>query len=87
MRVPTVYAHPNPSSFCHAVLDRFTQGLKDAGHTSDVVVYRLTAGLLAAIAVLTALTGACASADARERAWDGSRSFNVCGCGGGDDGA
>ena len=37
MRVLTVYAHPNPSSFCHAVLERFTQGLKDAGHTSDVV--------------------------------------------------
>ena len=37
MRVLTVYAHPNPTSFCHAVLDRFTQGLADAGHTSEVV--------------------------------------------------
>ena len=37
MRVLTVYAHPNPSSFCHAVLDRFTQGLADAGHTCEVV--------------------------------------------------
>ena len=37
MRVLTVYAHPNPRSFCHAVLDRFTQGLADAGHASEVV--------------------------------------------------
>ncbi len=37
MRVLTVYAHPNPQSFCHAVLERFTAGLKDAGHTSEVV--------------------------------------------------
>jgi NAD(P)H dehydrogenase (quinone) len=37
MRVLTVYAHPNPKSFCHAVLQRFTEGLKDAGHTSEVI--------------------------------------------------
>ena len=37
MRVLTVYAHPNPKSFCHAVLEQFTAGLKDAGHTSEVV--------------------------------------------------
>jgi NAD(P)H dehydrogenase (quinone) len=37
MRVLTVYAHPNSTSFCHAVLDRFTQGLADAGHESEVV--------------------------------------------------
>ena len=37
MRVLTVYAHPNPASFCHAVLERFTRGLEDAGHTSEVV--------------------------------------------------
>ena len=37
MKVLTVYAHPNPASFCHALLDRFTQGLEDAGHTSEVV--------------------------------------------------
>src|SRR5512135_2843405 len=37
MRVLTVYAHPNPASFCHAVLERFTQGLADAGHTCEVV--------------------------------------------------
>jgi NAD(P)H dehydrogenase (quinone) len=37
MKVLTVYAHPNPKSFCHAVLERFTAGLKDAGHTSEVV--------------------------------------------------
>jgi NAD(P)H dehydrogenase (quinone) len=32
-----VYAHPNPNSFCRAVLEQFTAGLKDAGHTSDVI--------------------------------------------------
>ena len=37
MRVLTVYAHSNPASFCHAVLERFTQGLVDAGHESEVV--------------------------------------------------
>ena len=29
MKVLTVYAHPNPKSFCHTVLERFTAGLKD----------------------------------------------------------
>jgi len=37
MRVLTVYAHNNPHSFCHALMCRFTEGLVDAGHTSDVV--------------------------------------------------
>jgi len=37
MRVLTVYAHPNPKSFCHAVLEQFTKGLETAGHTSEVV--------------------------------------------------
>jgi NAD(P)H dehydrogenase (quinone) len=37
MRVLTVYAHPNPKSFCHAILQQFTKGLKDVGHISDVV--------------------------------------------------
>ncbi len=37
MRVLTVIAHPNPKSFCHAVLERFTAGLKEAGHESEVV--------------------------------------------------
>jgi NAD(P)H dehydrogenase (quinone) len=37
MKVLTVYAHANPKSFNHAVLERFTGGLRDAGHTSEVV--------------------------------------------------
>jgi NAD(P)H dehydrogenase (quinone) len=37
MRVLTVYAHPNPKSFCHAILQQFTKGLVDAGHSSEVV--------------------------------------------------
>ena len=37
MRVLTVYAHPNPKSFCHAILQEFTKGLEDAGHTNELV--------------------------------------------------
>lgn len=37
MKVLTVYANPNPRSFCHAVLEQFSQGLKSAGHTNEVV--------------------------------------------------
>lgn len=37
MRVLTIYAHHQPHSFCHAVLLRFTEGLRDAGHMSEVV--------------------------------------------------
>ena len=37
MKVLTVYAHHNPRSFCHGVLEHFTQGLQDAGHASEVI--------------------------------------------------
>ncbi len=37
MKVLTVYAHQNPRSFCHGVLEHFTEGLRDAGHTSEVI--------------------------------------------------
>ncbi|MGE5289066.1 MAG: NAD(P)H-dependent oxidoreductase [Micromonosporaceae bacterium] len=37
MKVLTVYAHHDPRSFCHGVLEHFTDGLRDAGHTSDVI--------------------------------------------------
>ena len=37
MKILTVYAHPDPKSFCHAVLQQFTKGLEDAGHSSEVV--------------------------------------------------
>ncbi len=37
MNILTVYAHPNPKSFCHAILQQFTKGLEDACHTSEVV--------------------------------------------------
>ena len=37
MKVLTVYAHHDPNSFCHAVLERFTDGLHEAGHTSEVL--------------------------------------------------
>lgn len=37
MKVLTIYAHHNPRSFCHAVLERFCAGLKDAGHSNEVI--------------------------------------------------
>jgi NAD(P)H dehydrogenase (quinone) len=37
MNVLTVYAHHNPHSLCHAVLQRFDQGLRDAGHSNEIV--------------------------------------------------
>ncbi len=37
MRVFNVYAHPNPKSFCHAVLGESTRGLRDAGLLHDTV--------------------------------------------------
>ncbi len=37
MRVLTVFAHPQPKSFCGAVLEQFSAGLKEAGHTNEVV--------------------------------------------------
>lgn len=37
MRVLTVFAHPGPKSFCHAVLERFDAGLREAGHANEIV--------------------------------------------------
>jgi NAD(P)H dehydrogenase (quinone) len=37
MRVLTVYAHPDPKSFCHAILQQFTKGLEDAGHSNEII--------------------------------------------------
>ena len=37
MKVLTVYAHPRRASFCHAVLEEFTAGLREAGHESRVI--------------------------------------------------
>jgi NAD(P)H dehydrogenase (quinone) len=37
MNVMTVIAHPNPQSFCHAILRQIDAGLKEAGHTNDIV--------------------------------------------------
>jgi NAD(P)H dehydrogenase (quinone) len=37
MRVLTIYAHHNPRSFCHAIMERFSAGLRDAGHTNELV--------------------------------------------------
>jgi NAD(P)H dehydrogenase (quinone) len=35
--VLVVYAHPNPASFTHAVLDEIVRGLADAGHSYEVL--------------------------------------------------
>jgi NAD(P)H dehydrogenase (quinone) len=37
MRILTIYAHHNPRSLCHAILERFCAGLADGGHTNEVV--------------------------------------------------
>lgn len=35
MKALVTYAHPNPESFNHAVLEAFNKGLKDGGHSKD----------------------------------------------------
>ena len=37
MNVLTVFAHSGSRSFCHALLERFDAGLRDAGHANEVV--------------------------------------------------
>ena len=37
MKVLIVYAHPNPQSFSHAILEEFTKGLEEGGHAFEVV--------------------------------------------------
>lgn len=37
MHILTIYAHHQPRSFCHAVLDAFSKGVRDAGHSHEVV--------------------------------------------------
>lgn len=37
MHVLIVYAHPNPKAFCRAVLERFSKGLQDGGHSHEVI--------------------------------------------------
>jgi NAD(P)H dehydrogenase (quinone) len=37
MKILIIYAHHNPHSFCHAILERFTAGLDDARLTYEVV--------------------------------------------------
>lgn len=37
MNILTVYANPSPKSFCHAILEQFSRGLKEAGHLNEVV--------------------------------------------------
>jgi len=36
VKVLVVYTHPNPKSFDHAVLEKFTKGLKDGGHSCEI---------------------------------------------------
>jgi NAD(P)H dehydrogenase (quinone) len=40
MNVLTVYAHPNPKSLCHAILQEFTRGQIESGHAVTVVDLR-----------------------------------------------
>jgi NAD(P)H dehydrogenase (quinone) len=36
MHILSVIAHPSSASFCHAVLERFATGTKDAGHSHEI---------------------------------------------------
>jgi NAD(P)H dehydrogenase (quinone) len=36
MKVLVIYAHPNPKSFNHAVVEEFTRGLAEAGHEYEI---------------------------------------------------
>jgi NAD(P)H dehydrogenase (quinone) len=36
MKILTVYAHPDPQSFCAALRDRFVSGLREAGHEVEL---------------------------------------------------
>ena len=36
MKVLVIYAHPNPASFTHAILEQVTKGLEEAGHDYEV---------------------------------------------------
>jgi NAD(P)H dehydrogenase (quinone) len=36
MEVLVVYAHLNPKSFCHAVMESFAKGLEDGGHINKL---------------------------------------------------
>jgi NAD(P)H dehydrogenase (quinone) len=37
MKVLVVYAHPNPESFNHAVVEKFTKGLLQGGHEYELI--------------------------------------------------
>jgi putative NADPH-quinone reductase len=37
MQVLAIFAHPESRSFCDAVLERSVAGLRDAGHTNEIV--------------------------------------------------
>ncbi len=37
MKILIIYGHPNPESFNHAILEAFTKGLEEGGHTFEVV--------------------------------------------------
>jgi NAD(P)H dehydrogenase (quinone) len=37
MNILTVYANPSPRSFCHAILEQFSRGLAEAGHSNEIV--------------------------------------------------
>ena len=37
MKILIIYAHPNPMSFTHAILDNFVRGLSEAGHQYEIV--------------------------------------------------
>lgn len=37
MKVLIIYAHPNPMSFTHAILENFVRGIKETGHQYEII--------------------------------------------------
>ena len=68
MHVLTVHAHPNPKSFCHAVLEQFNEGLREAGHTNEVLdLYAIGLTHVKALFLQTTITRGVRPREERDR--------------------
>ncbi len=64
MKVLVVYAHPNPESFNHAILEKFVEGLQSKNHEVEVLdLYALGFNPLLTAADLASLQGGEVPAD------------------------
>jgi NAD(P)H dehydrogenase (quinone) len=66
MKVLVVYAHPNPESFNHAVLERFVAGLRSRNHEAEILdLYSQGFNPLLTAADLASLQGGEVPADVK----------------------